>query len=102
MTPIIITVDERYAQWKSLVPGLHDWLFQPHLVWASLSCRWGPQLDQATYKNLQCLYLSEQASEPRFFSFDHYPALQCNASFLCCINEFCLWPLSLCLIHLPA
>ncbi|CAD5183882.1 unnamed protein product [Musa acuminata subsp. malaccensis] len=57
-----VTVDVRYAQWKSLVPLLYDWLanhnlssFLPHL------CRWGPQLDQATYKNRQRLYLSEQA-----------------------------------------
>ncbi|XP_047327740.1 WD-40 repeat-containing protein MSI4-like [Impatiens glandulifera] len=54
------TVDERYTQWKSLVPVLYDWLANHNLVWPSLSCRWGPQLEQATYKNRQRLYLSEQ------------------------------------------
>ncbi|KAF5726062.1 putative WD-repeat protein [Tripterygium wilfordii] len=54
------TVDEKYTQWKSLVPVLYDWLANHNLVWPSLSCRWGPQLDVATYKNRQRLYLSEQ------------------------------------------
>ncbi|KAI4324782.1 hypothetical protein MLD38_030238 [Melastoma candidum] len=53
-------VDERYTQWKSMVPVLYDWLANHNLVWPSLSCRWGPQLEQATYKNRQRLYLSEQ------------------------------------------
>ncbi|XP_034696516.1 WD-40 repeat-containing protein MSI4-like isoform X1 [Vitis riparia] len=55
-----ISVDERYTQWKSLVPVLYEWLANHNLVWPSLSCRWGPQLEQATYKNRQRLYLSEQ------------------------------------------
>ncbi|GLU14317.1 hypothetical protein SLE2022_308930 [Rubroshorea leprosula] len=54
------TVDENYTQWKSLVPVLYDWLANHNLVWPSLSCRWGPQLEQATYKTRQRLYLSEQ------------------------------------------
>nr|AFK36675.1 unknown [Medicago truncatula] len=54
------SVDEKYSQWKSLVPVLYDWLANHNLVWPSLSCRWGPQLEQATYKNRQRLYLSEQ------------------------------------------
>eukprot|EP01018_Ginkgo_biloba_P003985 Gb_32208 [translate_table: standard] len=54
------SVDERYTQWKSLVPVLYDWLANHNLVWPSLSCRWGPQVEQATYKNRQRLYLSEQ------------------------------------------
>ncbi|XP_059641600.1 WD-40 repeat-containing protein MSI4-like [Cornus florida] len=54
------SVDERYSQWKSLIPVLYDWLANHNLVWPSLSCRWGPQLEQATYKNRQRLYLSEQ------------------------------------------
>ncbi|KAF3592320.1 hypothetical protein DY000_02020344 [Brassica cretica] len=54
------SVDEKYTQWKGLVPILYDWLANHNLVWPSLSCRWGPQLDQATYKNRQRLYLSEQ------------------------------------------
>lgn len=54
------TVDDKYTQWKSLVPVLYDWLANHNLVWPSLSCRWGPQLEQATYKNRQRLYLSEQ------------------------------------------
>ncbi|XP_039041408.1 WD-40 repeat-containing protein MSI4-like [Hibiscus syriacus] len=54
------SVDEKYTQWKSLVPVLYDWLANHNLVWPSLSCRWGPQLEQATYKSRQRLYLSEQ------------------------------------------
>ncbi|PIA64329.1 hypothetical protein AQUCO_00100066v1 [Aquilegia coerulea] len=54
------SVDERYTQWKSLVPVLYDWLANHNLVWPSLSCRWGPQQETATYKNRQRLYLSEQ------------------------------------------
>lgn len=54
------SVDDKYTQWKSLVPVLYDWLANHNLVWPSLSCRWGPQLEQATYKNRQRLYLSEQ------------------------------------------
>ncbi|CAL9062750.1 unnamed protein product, partial [Musa banksii] len=58
------TVDERYTRWKSLVPVLYDYWFANHnLVWASLSCRWRPQHEQATYKNRQWLYLSEQFNE---------------------------------------
>ncbi|PIN02574.1 Nucleosome remodeling factor, subunit CAF1/NURF55/MSI1 [Handroanthus impetiginosus] len=53
-------VEDRYTQWKSLVPVLYDWLANHNLVWPSLSCRWGPQVEQATYKNRQRLYLSEQ------------------------------------------
>ncbi|PHU24518.1 WD-40 repeat-containing protein MSI4 [Capsicum chinense] len=55
------SVEERYTQWKSLVPVLYDWLANHNLVWPSLSCRWGPQFEQATYKSRQRLYLSEQA-----------------------------------------
>lgn len=32
-------VDERYAQWKSLIPVLYDWFANHNLVWPSLSCR---------------------------------------------------------------
>ncbi|KAL3532618.1 hypothetical protein ACH5RR_006139 [Cinchona calisaya] len=52
--------DEKYSQWKSLVPVLYDWLANHNLVWPSLSCRWGPLLEQGTFKNRQRLYLSEQ------------------------------------------
>ncbi|KAL7617306.1 WD-40 repeat-containing protein MSI4 [Lactuca sativa] len=54
------SVDARYTQWKYLVPILYDWLANHNLLWPSLSCRWGPQIEQATYKNRQRLYLSEQ------------------------------------------
>lgn len=96
------SVDEKYTQWKSLVPVLYDWLANHNLVWPSLSCRcflspisrvfvfsslilglvlsnsiilfsfvhrWGPQLEQATYKNRQRLYLSEQAILIFYFLF---------------------------------
>jgi len=38
------SVDERYTQWKSLVPVLYDWLANHNLVWPSLSCRFSPLL----------------------------------------------------------
>lgn len=34
------SVDEKYTQWKSLVPVLYDWLANHNLVWPSLSCRY--------------------------------------------------------------
>ena len=34
------TVDEKYGQWKTLVPVLYDWLANHNLVWPSLSCRY--------------------------------------------------------------
>ncbi|KAK2987545.1 hypothetical protein RJ640_021599, partial [Escallonia rubra] len=55
-------VDEKYTQWKDLVPILYDWLANHNLVWPSLSCRWGPLLEETNFKNRQRLYLSEQAS----------------------------------------
>ncbi|GER52384.1 transducin family protein / WD-40 repeat family protein [Striga asiatica] len=33
------SVEDRYTQWKSLVPVLYDWLANHNLVWPSLSCR---------------------------------------------------------------
>lgn len=36
------SVDEKYTQWKSLVPVLYDWLANHNLVWPSLSCRYIP------------------------------------------------------------
>lgn len=32
--------DEKYVQWKSLVPVLYDWFANHNLVWPSLSCRY--------------------------------------------------------------
>ncbi|CAM8899687.1 hypothetical protein QQ045_012439 [Rhodiola kirilowii] len=53
-------IDEKYTQWKSLIPVIYDWFANHNLVWPSLSCRWGPVLEQGTFKNRQRLYLSEQ------------------------------------------
>jgi histone-binding protein RBBP4 len=44
------SVDDKYTQWKSLVPVLYDWLANHNLVWPSLSCRY-------PYKHMQ--YLSQ-------------------------------------------
>lgn len=35
------TVDDKYSQWKTLVPILYDSLANHNLVWPSLSCRSG-------------------------------------------------------------
>jgi len=45
------SVDERYTQWKSLVPVLYDWFANHNLVWPSLSCRY------STYSSF-CFQLS--------------------------------------------
>ncbi|XP_071729453.1 WD-40 repeat-containing protein MSI4-like [Rutidosis leptorrhynchoides] len=55
-----LAVDDKYTHWKSVVPILYDWLANHNLVWPSLSCRWGPLLEQSKNKNRQRLYLSEQ------------------------------------------
>jgi len=34
------SIDDKYTQWKSLVPVLYDWLANHNLVWPSLSCRY--------------------------------------------------------------
>ncbi|CAM6120600.1 unnamed protein product [Calypogeia fissa] len=49
-----------YTQWKSLVPILYDWLANHNLIWPSLSCRWGPQVEHSTFKTRQRIYVSEQ------------------------------------------
>ncbi|RYR30160.1 hypothetical protein Ahy_B01g054989 isoform B [Arachis hypogaea] len=54
--------EDKYNRWKAVVPVLYDWLSNHNLLWPSLSCRWGPQLEQSHHKNRQRLYLSEQAS----------------------------------------
>lgn len=53
-------VDDKYSNWKSVVPILYDWIANHNLLWPSLSCRWGPLLEQSKNKNRQRLYLSEQ------------------------------------------
>ncbi|KAG0566457.1 hypothetical protein M758_7G060800 [Ceratodon purpureus] len=52
--------EDRYSQWKSLVPALYDWLTNHHLMWPSLSCRWGPQIEAGPSKNRQLLFYSER------------------------------------------
>ncbi|GAQ79765.1 nucleosome assembly factor [Klebsormidium nitens] len=52
--------EARYKQWKRLVPVLYDSFTNNNLVWPSLSCRWGPQVENYTYKVKQRAYLSEQ------------------------------------------
>lgn len=38
------SVDDRYSQWKSIIPVLYDWFANHNLVWPSLSCRYSPFL----------------------------------------------------------
>ncbi|WOL09075.1 WD-40 repeat-containing protein MSI4-like isoform X1 [Canna indica] len=52
--------DADYLQWKARIPLIYDWFTNHNLSWPSLSCRWGQQLEQKTYKNVQRLYLSER------------------------------------------
>ncbi|XP_047339182.1 WD-40 repeat-containing protein MSI4-like [Impatiens glandulifera] len=52
--------DDKYEQWKTLVPVIYDWFASHNLVWPSLSCRWGSQFEQGNFRNRQRLYLSEQ------------------------------------------
>ncbi|GAA0185518.1 hypothetical protein LIER_32806 [Lithospermum erythrorhizon] len=53
-------VEAKYVQWKSLVPVLYDWFSNHNLLWPSLSCRWGPVLEQGSFKNRQRIYISER------------------------------------------
>ncbi|XP_024542492.1 WD-40 repeat-containing protein MSI4 [Selaginella moellendorffii] len=53
-------IEERYTRWKSSVPLLYDWFTNHNLTWPSLSCRWGPSVEQGSSRNLQQLYFSEQ------------------------------------------
>ncbi|XP_074578271.1 WD-40 repeat-containing protein MSI4-like [Curcuma longa] len=52
--------DADYLQWKSRIPLIYDWFTNHNLAWPSLSCRWGQQLEQKTYKNNQRLFFSER------------------------------------------
>ncbi|RMZ53608.1 hypothetical protein APUTEX25_003142, partial [Auxenochlorella protothecoides] len=51
---------EQYLAWKKLIPYLYDWFANHNLTWPSLSCRWGPVLDESPLSRRQQLYLSEQ------------------------------------------
>ncbi|KAK9855790.1 hypothetical protein WJX84_011228 [Apatococcus fuscideae] len=57
---------EQHDRWKSLIPFLYDWFNHHHLTWPSLSCRWGPVVEEKTFKRMRKLYLSERTdgSEP--------------------------------------
>ncbi|VFQ81360.1 unnamed protein product [Cuscuta campestris] len=63
LLPAASISDEKYDQWKSIVPILYDWIAHHNLVWPSLSCRWGPVVEQHSDKILQRLYLSEQTDQ---------------------------------------
>ncbi|KAK4427335.1 WD-40 repeat-containing protein MSI4 [Sesamum alatum] len=52
--------DKSYVNWKSLIPVLYDWFANHNLVWPTLSCRWGAQVNDVTYKTTQRLYFSER------------------------------------------
>lgn len=36
----VAAVDDKYTQWKALVPVLYDWFANHNLLWPSLSCRY--------------------------------------------------------------
>lgn len=36
----VAVVDDKYTQWKALVPVLYDWFANHNLLWPSLSCRY--------------------------------------------------------------
>eukprot|EP00854_Cymbomonas_tetramitiformis_P028913 gene28913-35921_t len=53
--------NKQYARWKTLIPFVYDWFNNHNLTpWPSLTCRWGEQCEEHTYKNKQRLYLSER------------------------------------------
>lgn len=56
------TVDERYNQWKSLVPVLYDWLANHNLVWPSLSCRSPLFLSLYVHMYSVCVCVRDSAS----------------------------------------
>ncbi|CAD7696557.1 unnamed protein product [Ostreobium quekettii] len=54
------TDSDSYKKWKAVVPLLYDWFANHNLTWPSLTCRWGPKLDESTYKRKYRIYFSEQ------------------------------------------
>eukprot|EP00897_Mesotaenium_endlicherianum_P003519 jgi/Mesen1/3195/ME000185S02336 len=48
------------SKWKNDLPVLYDWFVNHHTLWPSLSCRWGPIIEESTHYTKQQLYLSEQ------------------------------------------
>ncbi|KAK9843200.1 hypothetical protein WJX74_008572 [Apatococcus lobatus] len=55
-----MATSEQHDRWKSLIPFLYDWFNHHHLTWPSLSCRWGPVVEEKTFKRVRKLYLSER------------------------------------------
>ncbi|CAI5488287.1 unnamed protein product [Closterium sp. Naga37s-1] len=47
-------------KWRQDVPVLYDWFFNHHLMWPSLSCRWGPVRAEHGAYSEQYVYISEQ------------------------------------------
>ncbi|CAD7695436.1 unnamed protein product [Ostreobium quekettii] len=56
---------DSFKKWKAVVPLLYDWFANHNLTWPSLTCRWGPKLDEQTYKRKYRIYFSEQVGAPR-------------------------------------
>ncbi|KAK9818074.1 hypothetical protein WJX72_006679 [[Myrmecia] bisecta] len=52
--------EEAHTKWKQHIPYLYDWFANHHLTWPSLSCRWGPIVEEKTHKVVRELYLSER------------------------------------------
>ncbi|PHU24520.1 WD-40 repeat-containing protein MSI4 [Capsicum chinense] len=52
------SVEERYTEWKSLIPVLYDWLANHNLVWPSLSCRLANILVRLLVKSLDLSRIS--------------------------------------------
>ncbi|XP_054784017.1 WD-40 repeat-containing protein MSI4-like [Prosopis cineraria] len=61
--PVSTNVQRRYNRWKFFIPLIYDWLLNHNLYWPSLSCRWGPQLDETSNTKKQRLYLTEQTDD---------------------------------------
>ncbi|WIA34025.1 hypothetical protein OEZ86_012406 [Tetradesmus obliquus] len=55
--------DNQYRAWKTqLVPLLYDWFSNHNLTWPSQACRWGPRLEDHTFRTKYRMYISEQTN----------------------------------------
>jgi histone-binding protein RBBP4 len=53
-------VKDKFTQFNQIAPVIYDWFDSHNLLWPSLSCRWGPVVEDSKFKTQQRLYLSEQ------------------------------------------
>ncbi|GJP56047.1 hypothetical protein CLOM_g15114 [Closterium sp. NIES-68] len=68
-------------KWRQDVPVLYDWFFNHHLMWPSLSCRWGPVRAEHGAYSEQYAYISEQTdgTAPNTLLLANVAVAECDA-----------------------